>query len=113
MLGRRRGQRFESLCILARKHVLHLRPRYNDFMQVRASSDCYAVMQKFVLPARIVEEVSPVLALLSLPDQTYTTVQIYISKNWENWPSNWPVFVGQLVLPFNFRTLSKSIVFES
>lgn len=107
MLGRRRGRRFESLCILARKHVLHLRPRYNDFMQVRASSDCYAVMRKFVLPARIVEEVSPALALpLPLPSQFIHDRNLHL-KNWENWPLNWPIFVRQLV---KFSKVKESIV---
>lgn len=27
---------------------MHLRSRYNDFTRVRASAECYAVMQKFV-----------------------------------------------------------------
>lgn len=109
MLGRRRGRRFESLCILARKHVLHLRPRYNDFMQVRASSDCYAVMRKFVLPTRIVEEVSPALPLPPPPRLSAQFIHgrnLHL-KNWENWPSNWPVFVRQLV---KFSKVEESIV---
>lgn len=107
MLGRRRGRRFESLCILARKHVLHLRPRYNDFMQVRASSDCYAVMRKFVLPTRIVEEVSPALPLPPPPLRPIYTRSKFTFEKLGKLAVELAVFVRQLV---KFSKVGESIV---